>query len=263
MFDAAGKYIYMADLCKISAMKPLAERVVLRTLGMIATPLIIEAWRVELGVHPDREFVAWLIDGMERGVRIGYDYSRGVGGRVGKNMRSALKHPQPIDQYVQSERAAGRIIRLRDVDHGAFQMPMSASMLHISRIGVIPKPHQPGKWRFITKLSSAKGGSVNDGVSPGLCSVSYASVGNVVRCIMSLGKGALLAKFDITSAYRIIPVHSEDHRLLGVRWRGKLLADGALPFGLRSAPKLFTAVADALLWIMGRHGCESCHALHR
>ena len=211
-------------------------------------------------MHPDREFVAWLIDGMERGVRIGYDYSRGVGGRVGKNMRSVLKHPQPIDQYVQGEIAAGPIVRLGDVDHDAFQTPTSASMLHISRIGVIPKPHQPGKWRLITDLSSPKGGSVNDGVSPGLCSVSYASVDDAVRCVMSLGKGALLAKFDIASAYRIIPVHPEDRRLLGVRWRGKLLADGALPFGLRSAPKLFTAVANALLWIIGRHG--GSHAMH-
>ena len=133
-------------------------------------------------------------------------------------------------------------------------------MLHISRIGVIPKPHQPGKWRLITDLSSPKGGSVNDGVFPGLCSVSYASVDDAVRCVMSLGKGALLAKFDIASAYRVIPVHPEDRRLLGMRWRGELLAERALPFGLRSAPKLFTAVADALLWIMGRHGVS--HALH-
>ena len=81
--DAAGKYIYMADLRKISAMKPLAELVLPRALWMIATPLIIGAWRVELGVHPDREFVAWLIDGMERWFRIGYDCSRGGGGRAG------------------------------------------------------------------------------------------------------------------------------------------------------------------------------------
>ena len=38
--------------------------------------------------------------------------------------------------------------------------------------------------------------------------------------------------------------------------------DGALPFGLRSAPKLFTAMADALLWIMGQHGVrEAMHYL--
>ena len=32
--------------------------------------------------------------------------------------------------------------------------------------------------------------------------------------------------------------------------------DGALPFGLRSAPKLFTAVADALVWNMGTRGLQ-------
>ena len=72
----------------------------------------------------------------------------------------------------------------------------------------------------------------------------------------------MVAKFDIASAYRIIPVHPVDHLLLGMVWRDKLYVDGALPFGLRSAPKLFTALADGLLWIMGHHGiAESLHYL--
>ena len=81
--------------------------------------------------------------------------------------------------------------------------------------------------------------------------MSYTSVDDAVRCIIGLGGGALMAKFDIANAYRIMPVHPEDRLLLGMKWRGELLVDGALPFGLRSAPKLFTALADALLWIMG------------
>ena len=36
--------------------------------------------------------------------------------------------------------------------------------------------------------------------------------------------------------------------------------DGALSFGLQSAPKLFNAIADALLWIMSRRGVQS--AIH-
>jgi len=35
---------------------------------------------------------------------------------------------------------------------------------------------------------------------------------------------------------------------------GRLFVDTALPFGLRSAPKLFTAVADALKWILRKNG---------
>jgi len=62
-----------------------------------------------------------------------------------------------------------------------------------------------------------------------------------------LGRLALLAKFDNASAYRVVPVHPDERMLLGMVWRDQLYVDGALPFGLRSAPKLFTALADGLL----------------
>ncbi len=129
--------------------------------------------------------------------------------------------------------------------------------MHINRFGVIPKPHQPGKWRLITDLSNPKGGSVNDGISRSLCSMAYSSVDQAVQCIIRLGRGAVLAKFDLESAYRAVPVHPQDRMLLGMSWKGKGYVDGALPFGLRSAPKLFTAVTDGLLWIMGRHGVRN------
>ena len=107
---------------------------------------------------------------------------------------------------------------------------------------------------MITDLSFPGGSSVNDGVDRQLCSISYASVDDAVRRIRCLGRGIALAKFDIASAYRMVPVHPVDRLLLGMMWKGNLYVDGALPFSLRSAPKLFTAVADGLLWIMGRHG---------
>jgi hypothetical protein len=34
--------------------------------------------------------------------------------------------------------------------------------------------------------------------------------------------------------------------------------DTALPFGLRSAPKIFTAISDTLEWILVSHGMSSC-----
>ena len=58
----------------------------------------------------------------------------------------------------------------------------------------------------------------------------------------------------------MVPVHPDDRHLLGMRWRGNLYVDTTLPFGLRSAPKVFSAVADALLWVMHQNGIT--HALH-
>ena len=42
--------------------------------------------------------------------------------------------------------------------------------------------------------------------------------------------------------------------LLGFVRQGSIYVDGMLQFGLRSAPKIFTAVADALEWIVSCWG---------
>ena len=171
-----------------------------------------------------------------------------------RNMRSATEHPEPNDRYIREEVSAGRIIG---------PLSVGVDSITVSRFGVIPKLHQQGKWRLITDLSSPVGQSVNDGVDSRLCSISYASIDDAVRRIMRLGQGTVLAKFDIASAYRVVQVHPVDRMLLGMKWRGEVYMDGALPFGLRSAPKLFTAVADGLLWIMGCHGVtEAMHYLN-
>ena len=60
------------------------------------------------------------------------------------------------------------------------------------------------------------------------------------------GRGALLAKVDIEAAYRLTPVHPQDRPLQAMRWDGDIYVDPMLPFELRSAPKIFNALADAL-----------------
>ena len=66
--------------------------------------------------------------------------------------------------------------------------------------------------------------------------------------------GALIAKLDIDAAYRMVPVHPADRLLLGMQWDGSIFVDSRLPFGLRSAPKIFSAVADALQWVFRQNG---------
>ena len=85
-----------------------------------------------------------------------------------------------------------------------------------SPFGVIPKRHSPGKWRLILDLSNPSGSSVNDGINPELCSLSYISVDDVARVVALLGRGTMLGKTNIKSAYRIIPVHPADRLLLGM-----------------------------------------------
>jgi hypothetical protein len=80
----------------------------------------------------------------------------------------------------------------------------------------------------------------------------YSSVDDAVRLILQVGRSAELVKIDLKDAYRMVPIHPEDQHLLGILWRDQVFVDRALPFGLRSAPKIFTAVADAAAWVL--HG---------
>ena len=69
-----------------------------------------------------------------------------------------------------------------------------------------------------------------------------------------------MAKVNLKHAYRIVPIHPDDRTLVGMQWHDKVFLDICLPFGLRSAPKIFSAVADALLWIMLQQGVKK--AIH-
>ena len=80
--------------------------------------------------------------------------------------------------------------------------------------------------------------SVNNGVEPELCLLSYTSVDHAARLIVAQGGGMLLAKLDLESAYRMVPVHLEDRQLLGMKQKDTTWLDMTLPFRLRPAPKL-------------------------
>ena len=171
-------------------------------VGMVSSPLVANEWETVLAGHPDCDFAEFVIRGIREGFRIGFDYSCHLGENIPKNMRSASENPDRIDRYVRAEAQERRLIRL-----------VGAAPVQVSQVNVIPKPHQPGKWRLITDVSFPKGQSVNDGIGVEMCSVSYATVDQAVRCIEAPG---LLAKFDISNAYRAVPVHPSDRLLLGL-----------------------------------------------
>ena len=159
-------------------------------------------------------------------------------------MHSALVHPTPVEDYLHTELQASQIIG---------PIPDNA-LIQISRFGVIPKSGQPGKWCLILDLSSPHGSSVNDAIQKDMCSLTYTTVDQAVRRILHLGQGTLLAKIDIQHAFQNIPIHPADRKFLGMSWNGCMYVDTVLPFGLRSAPKIFNAIADALEWILSSEG---------
>ena len=143
----------------------------------------------------------YIMQGIMEGFRIGAN--RSITLRSAKqNMLSAVQHLAVIEEYLAEEVQLGRLLPL----------PRGMSV-HISRFGVILKGHVPGKWRMITDLSSPHGASVNDAIHSDLCSLEYITVDCVARRACEMGLGALLAKADVKSAYRIVLVHPRRHPL--------------------------------------------------
>ena len=242
-----GCYRHTRQLLALDAHRPSKARASPAQLSPTSSPLAesLPAWEERLAMHPDRGFADYVLRGIREGFRVGFNRSQPLS-PAKRNMPSALQHPEVVEAYLGEERDAGRIL-------GPFQ-PGEISDLHINRLGVVPKGRASGKWRLITDLSFPEGASVNEGIDPDLCSLSYTSVEKVAGAARKLGVGALLAKADIKAAYRLVPVHPRDRPLLGLAWKGCFYVDAMLPFGLRSAPKIFTAVADAVEWCVRRRG---------
>ena len=212
------------------------------------TPVRIDLLEPYLDAHPDRLYATYMAEGLRHGFRIGFTYRNA---QIDQSRRthhpSCNENPQVVSERIQAEVQAGRLL-------GPLP-PNSLPMVHVSPLGLVPKSHQPNKFRLIVDLSSPVGRSVNDGIPSEPCSLKYASVDDAVSIVKALGKGSLLVKIDLKDAYRMIPVHPDDYHLLGVTWAGQTYVDRALPFGLRSAPKnFFTAFADLIAWILHQHG---------
>ncbi|XP_006823663.1 uncharacterized protein LOC102802806, partial [Saccoglossus kowalevskii] len=142
---------------------------------------------------------------------------------------------------LQTEVQAGRVA-------GPFQTP-PFNNLRISPLGLVPKK-QPNKFRLIYHLSCPSGSSINNGISAELATVQYANIDDAVKIIKDLGPGCFLAKSDIKSAFRIIPVAPHDHCLLGFRWDDHFFFDRCLPMGCSTSCHIFERFSSALEWIL-------------
>lgn len=185
----------------------------------------------------DPPLAAELVHGFRHGFSLGgIDVSPGD---AGINLPSCSMAPQAIDAYVASEKKAGRIA-------GPFCPPPSW-IIRFSPIGLIPKK-TPGSFRVIHHLSFPAGDSVNDAIPRDQTYVQYGSVDEALRIIGSF-PDPYLAKTDIQSAFRIVPVRPADSAALGFRWRGRAYADLRLPMGCASSSRIFQSISDALVWI--------------
>ena len=245
-----GGYKYTSDLLALDACRAPEGRPMPPALTVITTPLRLQQWEAALQGFPDEQLKGYILQGIVNGFRVGFDYVNHATKASTHNMPAARENPEPVDSFLAKEIAEHRVA-------GPFVAEVLPH-LHISQLGVVPKKHQANKWRLILHLSAPRQHSVNDGINPSHCSIKYGNVDQAAAIMARLGKGTQMAKIDIAHAYRNVPIHPADRMLLGMKWRNAVYVDTVLPFGLRSAPKIFSAISDTLEWIIKTAGIEHC-----
>ena len=122
--------------------------------------------------------------------------------------------------------------------------------LHISRFGVIPKS-TPGKLRLLTDLSYRQGSSINNRIPMELCCITCKGIQEAIDKIMRFGRGALMAKFDVSRKYRCFPICESVRYLLEMYWERNYHVNLALRLDVARAPNIFNRGGDLLEWIFG------------
>ncbi len=137
---------------------------------------------------------------------------------------------------------------------GPFDNP-PFNLFRISPIGVATRKFS-GKKRLIIDLSAPHNSpfpSINSLIPLDEFSLKYHDIDQAIDMIKIAGRGAWLAKIDITSAFKVMPIHPDSWHLFGVRWLGKYYFAVRLTFGCKSSPKIFDMLSEAVCWILSNN----------
>jgi hypothetical protein len=124
----------------------------------------------------------------------------------------------------------------------------------VSSLGAITK--SDGSVRLIHDLSRPKGG-INSLTTD--TAVSYPTLDDGTRMIES---GRYVAKIDLSSAYRVVPIHPDCYALTGLSWKFQnddkitFLYDCRLPFGGSRSCRIFQALSYVVVRIMNGSGFD-------
>ena len=122
----------------------------------------------------------------------------------------------------------------------------------VSSIGAIPK--SDGSVRLIHDLSRPHGG-VN--ILTDDTSVRFPTLEDAIKMIKP---GSFLAKVDLKSAYRHVPIHQECFTYMGLQWNFgsdsevTYLYDCRLPFGASRSCRVFQSITTSMVRMLSRAG---------
>ena len=183
-----------------------------------------------------------LIEGFSQGFIIHYQGNRLVSHYHNhKSIFENLSHAQgKIAHELSMDRMAGPFLAPPFDD---FQ---------VSPLGIVPKK-EPGTFRLIHDLSFPHGYSINAGIPKQYTSVRYEHFDKLVDMIKIAGVQSYIAKTDIESAFRLLPIHPSCYHLFGFIFQEQFYYDRCLPMGCAESCNLFESLSQAIQWIMRYH----------
>ncbi len=192
--------------------------------------------------HPDQTLSCKIIDGIKRGVRIGYELV--PVSQSSPNWPSASEYYEDVSDFINTNLQLGRVV-------GPWTTPPCDPFI-CSPLGAFMRNN---KVRTITDLSWPPGHSVNDGIPADKYSVTYATVDQAAEMCLQYGEDCHVAKTDVQKAYTHIMVSPEDWHKLGFCWNNLYYAWAILPFGLRSSCHIYDWFAQGLKHMAIKNGC--------
>lgn len=191
----------------------------------------------------DRDFI---LDGVRNGFRI-IDVDAAPVPASMENYKSATDRliAPIVEKQIRTE-----------IEEGRYLVSESKPVI-VSALGAIPK-QDSNDIRLIHDCSQPSGLAVNDYASLD-SKTKYQSIQDAVSI---LTPKAFMAKVDLKSAYRSVPVHRSNWQALGLQWcfqgysEPTFMVDTRLPFGSRLAPGIFHRITQSVRRMLLRRGID-------
>lgn len=166
------------------------------------------------------------------------------------NSAMANSLPQAVTDKIEKELMADRLA-------GPFVTP-PYHQYRVSPLSIREKK-QKGTYRLIHDLSYPyDANAVNAGIPKESASVRYQNLNMAIKNIIDIKdkhQKVYMAKIDIKSAFRLIPIDPQQYHLFGMKWQGVYYFDKFLAMGNSQSCAIFESFSDALQWIFVNKYC--------
>lgn len=171
----------------------------------LSSPIIISSLASELRNHPDKKITQFLLSGLKEG----FDPSLES---IPNSCMICNNEPNIVEALIKKELDSGFMI-------GPFNSP-PFELFRISPIGIATRKFS-GKKRLIIDLSAPHGNShpsINSLIPLDEFSLHYHDIDQAIVLIKNAGRRAWLAKVDIASGFKVMPIHPNFWHLFGIHW---------------------------------------------